>query len=148
MFFSRILAILAIDAIIIAAVFIVRITIRIVRYIRWHKFAVPAVGIVGELINVTTNYDKKRRISSLCYNYDFKIELDGQSFDNIYSENCKPNRTPSTHSGNKINILWSASKQKYLQVARTRKEIAHMLKQECISSVNIACLFIGKPSRR
>lgn len=143
----NILAILAIDVIIIFVIFVVRIIIRNIKYRRWRKFASPAVGTVGELLNVTSNYDKNGEISSSQYNYTLQITHNGQIFHNIYSEKCKPNCTPITQPGKKINILWSASKQEYLQIARTRKEIIQVIKQECISSVTLAFRFLGKARR-
>lgn len=148
MLLFTILAILAIDAIIIFVIFIVRITIITVRHIRWRKFAIPTIGIVGALQEVTSNYNRKGEISSLRYVYAFKIIHCNQEFDHTYSENAKPNSVPITRPGKEINILWSASDHKYLQYAKNKGEIWQGMKQEFISSVTIAFRFLGRARGR
>lgn len=137
------LALITLFTIVILVILGIRITIRTLRYMKWRKASIPAIGITGELKNVTSTYDKNGEVSLFCYNYALKIVIDTQEFDDVYSEECRPGDTPTTRPGNKINILWSPSDHKYVQIATTGKEIWRLVKQECAFIVHIALLILG-----
>ena len=84
LFFFGIIAIVAVN------IFLVRIVIIIVRYRKWRQFAVPAVGTVGELIDINGIFNRRNTVTSYRYNYALKIICGNQEFDSIYSEVCKP----------------------------------------------------------
>lgn len=102
---------------------------RGIKYRRWRKIAIPTAGIVGELKNVTTNYDRKGRISSFRYNDTFKIIHDSQEFDNVYSEDAKSGTMPITRPGQKINILWSANDHTYFTIDGSSTSLPEDIKQ-------------------
>ena len=144
MLFLELLLFFFICAIVACNIFIVRILIIIIRYKKWCKFAVPAVGTVGELKDVNCIHGRRGQVTSYRYDYAFKIISGDQEFDNIYSENCKPDDMPAIHPGKKINILWSEYDHKYLVVTNTRDEIWQIIKQEANYAISAAMRFIGR----
>ncbi len=144
---NYLLALIFLFAILFVVFLGVRITIRTARYREWCRFAEPAVGIVGELKNVTCNYDKHGKITTYCYHYALNIVCHDQEFDNIYTEECESGTSPVTRPGNTINILWSERDQKYLQYAKSNDEIKKVIKQEVMESVGFALHTISKRRR-
>ena len=137
------LALVTLFVIVILVIFIVRIIILTIRYMKWRKISVPAIGIVGELKNVSCNCDRNDEITSCRYDYTLKIVHGNQEFNDIYSEVCKPGNTPNAHPGKEIHILWSASDHTYLQIAKTGDEIWQVVKKECAFILHVALLIFG-----
>ena len=103
------------------------------QYRKWCKFAVPSVGIVGELKDITCNYNRKGEISSYRHHYVLKIVHNYTTFTDVYTEDVKPDDEPLTYPGKKINILWSINEHQYLDVDRTKDGIREGIKYACIS---------------
>ena len=104
----------------VAIIQIIKLTIQ---YRKWCKFAVPSVGIVGELKDITCNYNRKGEISSYRHHYVLKIVHNYTTFSDVYTEDVKPDDEPLTYPGKKINILWSINEHQYLDVDRTKEGI-------------------------
>jgi hypothetical protein len=138
LFFFGIIAIVSVN------IFLVRIVIIIVRYRKWRQFAVPAVGTVGELIDINGIFNRRNTVTSYRYNCALKIICGNQEFDSIYSEVCKPDSLPLTPPGKTINILWSECDHKYIPYPKTKKELWQVIKQEYNYSLDTALQFIGK----
>ncbi len=136
-FWLAFLFLVILNLIVILVIIIVRIGILAIKYVKWRKVAIPTVGTVGELINVTCNYDKTGKISSYRYNYALRVIHDNQEFDNTYTEECEPGILPITRPGQKINILWSASDHKYLNIDGFEGEIKRFSKQTVIFTVKV-----------
>lgn len=136
-FLLTLLLFLIVSAIVTLTIIIIRIGILMIRYGKWRKFSVPAVGVVGELKDINCNYDKKGAISSYRYNYAFKIIHGDQEFDDVYSEECIPGNMPITRTGQKINILWLESEHKYINSSSFKKECQKTTKQTVMVTVNI-----------
>ena len=104
-----------------------------IQYRKWCKFAVPSVGIVGELKDITCNYNRKGEISSYRHHYVLKIVHNYTTFSDVYNEDVKPDDEPLTYPGKKINILWSINEHQYLDIDRTKDGIREGIKYACIS---------------
>lgn len=147
-FLLTLLLFLIVSAIVVLIIIIIRIGILTIRYRKWRKFSVPAVGVVGELKDVNCNHDKKGEISSYSYNYALKIIHDGQEFDDIYSEECIPGNIPTTRPGQKINILWLESERKYIKSDSFKKECQKTAKQTVMVAENILSRGLSRYLRR
>ncbi len=147
-FLLTLLLFLIVSAIVILTIIIIRIGILTIRYRKWQKFSVPAVGVVGELKDVNCNYDKKGAISSYRYNYVLKIIHGDQEFDDIYSEDCTPGNMPITRPGQKINILWLESEHKYINSDSFKNECQKTAKQTVMVTVNILLRGLSRSLRR
>lgn len=137
LFFFGIIAIVAVN------IFLVRMVIIIVRYRKWRKFAVPAVGTVGEFQDINGIFNRKNTVTSYRYNYALKIICGNQEFDSIYSEVCKPDTLPLTRPGKVINVLWSERDHKYIPYPNTKKELWQVIKHEMSNSAKIALNNVG-----
>ena len=124
-------------AIIILILFLVRIMVTTAKIRKWRQFAVPAVGIVGKLIDVNCIYDKYGQSFSYRHNFVLKIICGDQEFESVYSEEVLPDQEPTTYQGQKINILWSVSNHQYIQIADTPKEKQQLLKQMFNDSLSL-----------
>lgn len=138
-----ILAFLTLYAIVIFVISAIRIVIIAIRYIKWRKVSVPAIGIVGEINDVTCEYNRNGDVCSYSFNYALKIISQGQEYDDIYSEECKPGKTPSTCPGDTLNLLWSIRDHKYLHIAKTGKEIWQVVKRESAYILHFTFLIFG-----
>ena len=98
------------------------------KYRKWRNFAVPTVGIVGDLKDVTCNYNRKGDISSYRHHYALKIVHNYTTFNDVYTEDVYPDDEPLTYPGKKINILWSIRNQEYLDVDKTKARIKEGIK--------------------
>ena len=136
-------ALITLFAIVILVISVIRITILTVRYLKWRRIGVPAVGIVGEVQNVTYVYNRNDDIIAYQFHYALKIICHGQEFDNVYTEERKPGKAPMNGTGSRINILWSANDHKYLQIAKTGREIWQMVKREAAFILHVALLIFG-----
>ena len=110
------------------------------KYRKWRNLAVPTVGIVGDLKDVTCNYNRKGDISSYRHHYEIKIVHNCTTFNDVYTEDVYPDDEPLTYHGKKINILWSISDREYLDVDKTTAGIREGIKYACISC-GIFCIF-------
>lgn len=113
---------------------IIQIITLTIKYRKWRKFAVPTVGVVGELKDVTCNYNRKGEISSYRHHYILKIIRNYTTFNDVYTEDVRPDDEPLTYPGKKINILWSITDHQYLDVDKTKAGIRQGIKYACISA--------------
>lgn len=116
---------------------IIQIITLATKYRKWRKFAVPTIGIVGELKDVTCNYNRKDEISSYRHHYVFQIIHNHTTFNDVYMEDVKPDDEPLAYPGKEINILWSINEHQYLDVARTKEGI--------FEGIKYAGIFLGIP---
>ena len=122
----------------------IRITILYIRYRKWRKFSMPAIGIVGDLTNASSTYDRKGQITSTRYDYALKICCGDQEFEDVYFEVCKSDDAPMTRTGDKINILWSTNDHKYLSLDNFKPECRRITKQTFMFTAEV---FLGGLSR-
>lgn len=112
---------------------IIQIITLATKYRKWRKSAVPTIGIVGELKDITCNYNRKDEISSYRHHYEFRIIHNHTTFNDVYTEDVKPDDEPLAYPGKEINILWSINEHQYLDVDRTKDGIREGIKYACIS---------------
>ena len=120
---------------------IIQIIKLISKYRKWREFAVPTVGIIGDLKDVTCNYNRKGEISSYRHHYVLKIVHNHTTFNDIYTEDVYPDDEPLAYPGKQINILWSIGDREYLDVDKTKAGIREGIKYACISC-GIFCFFV------
>ena len=144
-FWLAFLVAIALAAMVNLVIIIVRIFILSIKYKKFRSVSVPATGIVGELKNITSNYNKRGDLCSYSYNYALKITTDNQEIDDIYSEECKPGDPPITCAGDTINSLWSMQDHKYLNLDRFKPECLRIAKQTVTFTVEV---FLDTLSRR
>jgi hypothetical protein len=147
-FLSTLLLFFFINVVVTLVTFIIRIIVIKIRRWIWSGYAVPAVGIIDKLNDVTCNYNLRGKSFSYCHNFALKIICGDQTYESVYSEDVLSDHEPTTCPGQKFNILWSEKDHKYLIIAVTKEEKQQQIKESFHFATHVITLIFSKHYRR
>ena len=128
--------------------FIIRIIVIKIRTWIWSGYAVPAVGIIDKLNDVTCNYNLRGKSFSYTHNFVLKIISGDQEYESVYSEDVLSDHEPTTCPGQKFNVLWSEKDHTYLIIAVTKEEKRRQIKEAFHFATHVIALVFSRYYRR
>ena len=134
--------------VIVLITFIIRIIVIKIRTWIWSGYAVPAVGIIDKLNDVTCNYNLRGKSFSYTHNFVLKIISGDREYESVYSEDVLSDHEPTTCPGQKFNVLWSEKDHTYLIIAVTKEEKRQQVKDAYHFATHITSLIFSKHYRR
>ena len=134
--------------VIVLITFIIRIIVIKIRTWIWSGYAVPAVGIIDKLNDVTCNYNLRGKSFSYTHNFVLKIISGDQEYESVYSEDVLSDHEPTTCPGQTFNVLWSEKDHTYLIIAVTKEEKRQQVKDAYHFATHITSLIFNKHYRR
>lgn len=135
-------------AVVVLIIFIVRIIVIKIRTWIWSGYAVPAVGIIDKLSDVSCNYNLRGESFSYTHNFVLKIICGDQEYESVYSEDVLSDHEPTTCPGQTFNVLWSEKDHTYLIIAVTKEEKRQQIKDAYHFATHITSLIFNKHYRR
>jgi hypothetical protein len=134
--------------VIVLITFIIRIIVIKIRTWIWSGYAVPAVGIIDKLNDVTCNYNLRGKSFSYTHNFVLKIICGDHEYESVYSEDVLSDHEPTTCPGQKFNVLWSEKDHTYLIIAVTKEEKRQQVKDAYHFATHITSLIFSKHYQR
>jgi hypothetical protein len=134
--------------VIVLITFIIRIIVIKIRTWIWSGYAVPAVGIIDKLNDVTRNYNLRGKSFSYTHNFVLKIICGDQEYESVYSEDVLSDHVPTTCPGQTFNVLWSEKDHTYLIIAVTKEEKRRQIKEAFHFATHITLLIFSKHYQR
>ena len=128
--------------------FIIRIIVIKIRTWIWSGYAVPAVGIIDKLNDVTCNYNLRGKSFSYTHNFVLKIISGDQEYESVYSEDVLSDHEPTTCPGQTFNVLWSEKDHTYLIIAVTKEEKRRQIKEAFHFATHVIALVFSRYYRR
>ena len=134
--------------VIVLITFIIRIIVIKIRTWIWSGYAVPAVGIIDKLNDVTCNYNLRGKSFSYTHNFVLKIISGDQEYESVYSEDVLSDHEPTTCPGQTFNVLWSEKDHTYLIIAVTKEEKRRQIKEAFHFATHVIALVFSRYYRR
>ena len=134
--------------VIVLITFIIRIIVIKIRTWIWSGYAVPAVGIIDKLNDVTCNYNLRGKSFSYTHNFVLKIISGDQEYESVYSEDVLSDHEPTTCPGQTFNVLWSEKDHTYLIIAVTKEEKRRQIKEAYHFATHVIALVFSRYYRR
>ena len=147
-FLSTLLLFFFINVVVTLVTFIIRIIVIKIRTWIWSGYAVPAVGIIDKLNDVTCNYNLRGKSFSYTHNFVLKIISGDHEYESVYSEDVLSDHEPTTCPGQKFNVLWSEKDHTYLIIAVTKEEKRRQIKEAFHFATHVIALVFSRYYRR